>query len=157
MRGSVNTPGVSYLKLLDILKGKIPGIEILATKLFNTRKISLTGDVTGSASFDGSKDIEISATIKKEAVITKTGVVSVTLEEGREYSFTNVTSLVMACPAVNAHGFVTFGSSISTPVINGVTASKGDDIAEAAAGEKWEFSVWPHNGGNFIIWAKWSE
>ena len=155
MNGSINTPGVSYKQLWDLLKGGL--VDIIATRLLHARKISLIGDVSGSTAFDGSKDVEIPVTIKKDEVIAETGAITVTLEDNREYSFTNVTSLEMNCPTVNAHGFVTFGSSVSTPVINGVTASKGDDIKEAAAGEKWEFSVWPDNGGNFIIWAKWSE
>ena len=155
MNGSINIPGVSYKRLLDLLKSGL--VDIIAARLQYAKKISLTGDVSGSTVFDGSKDVEIPVTIKKDEVIAKTGAIIVTLENNREYSFTNVTSLKMNCPTVNAHGFVTFGSSVSTPVINGVTASKGDDIKEAAAGEKWEFSVWSDNGGNFIIWAKWSE
>ena len=112
--------------------------------------------MSGSTTFDGSADVDIPVTIKKDPVITKTGAISVTLEENREYSFTNVRSLTLDCPAVNAHGFVTFGSSISTPVIKNITATAGDDIAEAAANQKWEFSLWPHNGGKFIIWKNWS-
>lgn len=154
MRGLLNSPGISYKQLLELLKSGL--VDIVATRLLHKRKISLTGDVTGSTNFDGSEDVKISATIKKDPVITGTGAVSVTLEENREYSFTNVRSLTLDCPAVNAHGFVTFGSSISKPVIKNITATAGDDIAEAAANQKWEFSVWPHNGGRFIIWKNWS-
>lgn len=156
MKGSINTPGVSWAQLLEALKGKIAGVEILATKLFTPRKISLTGEVSGETAFDGSQDVEIPVTIKKAPVITAKGIVHVKLEENREYSFTEVTSLEMPGAAVNAHGFVTF-ASVNPAISNkGFTGSSGDDINEAKASEIWEFSVYPHNGGSFIIWKNWS-
>ena len=156
MIGSINTQGVSYKRLLEILKGIVPGVDVIATKLKNARKISITGDVNGSATFDGSDDVDIAVTLKKNAVITGTGAVSVALQEGREYSFTGVKSLSMPYAAVNAHGFISFGSSSPAVSIGGFTGSSGDDITKAAASETWEFSVYPHNGGSYIIWKNWS-
>lgn len=40
------------------------------TKLKNARTISLTGDVTGSASFDGSKNVSINTNLANIAVLT---------------------------------------------------------------------------------------
>lgn len=43
--------------------GKLQGNADTATKLSSTRTISLTGDVTGSGTFDGSGDLSINATV----------------------------------------------------------------------------------------------
>ena len=88
--------------------------------------------------------------------VTGTGAVTFTVEDYKEYSYTNVTKLAMTGTAVDAHGFVTFGSSAPSVAVNGFTASSGDDINDAVAGETWEFSVYPHNGKSYIIWKNWS-
>lgn len=50
--------------------GSCTGNSATATKLQTSRNISLSGDVTGSASFDGSKNVSISAKLKNVAVLT---------------------------------------------------------------------------------------
>lgn len=86
-----------------------------------------------------------------------TGNISVTVEENREYIYSDVASLAMTGADVKCHGFISFGSSAPSITVQNFTASAGDDITEAAVGEIWEFSVFPHNGGSFIIWKNWSE
>jgi hypothetical protein len=88
--------------------------------------------------------------------VTGTGAVTLTVEDYKEYSYTAVTSLTMTGVAVNAHGFITFGSSAPTVSVSGFTASSGDDITAAKASEIWEFSIYPHNSGSYIIWKNWS-
>lgn len=94
---------------------------------------------------------------KARTAIAGSGAVTVTVADYQEYAYTNVTSLTMTGAAVNAHGFVTFSTSTPTVTISGFTASAGDDIAsDAAANQIWEFSVFPHNSGSYIIWKNWS-
>jgi hypothetical protein len=47
----------------DVYATNITGNAATATKLATARTISLTGDVTGSASFDGSANASITATV----------------------------------------------------------------------------------------------
>ena len=89
--------------------------------------------------------------------VTGTGAIAVSVDNYKEYVYTAVTSLTMMGAAVNCHGFVTFGSSAPTISVSGFTASAGDDITEAAKSQVWEFSVFPHNSGSYIIWKNWSD
>ena len=50
------------------LTGSITGNAASADKLFTPRTISLTGDVAGSVSFDGSTDVSIASTIQPNSV-----------------------------------------------------------------------------------------
>lgn len=52
-----------------------------ATKLKTPRNISLTGDVTGSASFDGSNNVTINADMANVAVLT--GSINLTISDKR--------------------------------------------------------------------------
>lgn len=52
----------------------VHGNSATATKLQTTRNISLSGDVTGSASFDGSKNVSI--TTKLANVVALTGTIT---------------------------------------------------------------------------------
>jgi len=54
------------------LTGNVTGNASTATTLQNTRTITLSGDVTGSVSFNGSQDVNISATIAESAVVLGT-------------------------------------------------------------------------------------
>lgn len=94
---------------------------------------------------------------KAKAAVTGTGAITVTLADYKDYSYTAVSSFNMTGAAVNAHGFITFGSSTPSVTVKGFAASSGDDITSAAASQVWEFSVYPHNGGGYIIWKNWSE
>jgi hypothetical protein len=72
---SADTPSVlsAWLEVL------VPtGVAATATKLATARNIALTGDVVGTASFDGSADATIAVTLKGDIVSTKTFTGSVT-------------------------------------------------------------------------------
>lgn len=58
-------PGVSYTK--TTMGANIDGNAGTATKLQTARTISLAGDVTGSASFDGSANVSITATVANDS------------------------------------------------------------------------------------------
>ena len=96
-------------------------------------------------------DKENSGLVAKPAVIGSSGAVSFTAEENKEYEYTGVTSLTMAGADVSCHGEITFGEEVGTISVTGFMGTLGDDVAEAAAGETWEFDV---KGGR-IIWANW--
>lgn len=89
--------------------------------------------------------------------VSKTGAINVTVADNTLYNFTAVTSLVLNAAAVECHGFVTFGTGTPSVAIDADFTSSGDDINEAAAGEIWEFSVFPNNSKAFIIWKNWSD
>jgi hypothetical protein len=52
-----------YIDTTDTSAGRIVLNAGKADKLTNARKISLTGDVTGSVNFDGSSNVSITATV----------------------------------------------------------------------------------------------
>lgn len=110
---------------------------------------ALEGGFTGTET----EFMEKLATEKTEKV-TGSGAITVTIEENKDYAYTSVTSLAMTAAAVNCRGFIGFGNSKPTINVTGFTASNGDDITSAAAGEVWEFSVLAFNGGAYIIWQK---
>lgn len=92
----------------------------------------------------------------KPSNVSLSGAVTLTVSDNTIYSMTGVTSLALTGAVVECHGFVTFGSSAPSVTVSGFTASGGDDITSAAAGQVWEFSVFPHNSGSYIIWKNWS-
>lgn len=61
------------LLLLQVLVSVL-GNSATATKLQTARTISLSGDVSGSASFDGSKNVTINTDLANIAVLTGTAV-----------------------------------------------------------------------------------
>ena len=68
--GTVEGPITANEGITGDLTGDVTGNSATATKLQTSRNISLSGDVTGSASFDGSKNVSISAKLKNVAVLT---------------------------------------------------------------------------------------
>ena len=100
---TVAAPGkILKLDVNSKLPADITGNAATATKLANARSIALSGDATGSASFDGSADISISATL------ANTGV-----------SAGNYTKLT-----VNTKGLVTAGGSLADTDIPALDWSK---------------------------------
>ena len=76
------------LLLLQVLVN-VHGNSATATKLQTARTISLSGDVTGSASFDGSKNITITTELANVVVITGTVTLTASTSPGQAYSQTN--------------------------------------------------------------------
>ena len=60
--------GVATISLPDTINANTTGNAATATKLETTRAIELSGDVTGTANFDGSAPINISTTIAANSV-----------------------------------------------------------------------------------------
>ena len=85
-------------------------------------------------------------------IVATSGTVSVTVEDNCEYEYTAVTSLNMVGANVECHGIITFGASAPSISVTGFSASGGDDVAQAAANETWEFDVFK----NRIVWKNWS-
>lgn len=88
--------------------------------------------------------------------VNASGAMDFTVQEGAEYSLTGVTDLSMVGAPVSCHGFITFGVK-GVIDVSGFAGSTGDDIAGAATGQVWEFSVAGHNGGAYIVWKNWSD
>lgn len=112
-------------------------------------KIIMTG--VGGA-LEAKEKEESGFVIKPVVVGTSDGEANFTAENNREYEYINISSLVMVGADVDCHGIIVF-SADSAPSIS-VTEFKaisGDDIAEAVAGETWEFDVF--NGR--ILWKNW--
>jgi hypothetical protein len=65
---SVSAAGVATVSLPATINADTTGNAATATKLATSRTIELTGDVTGSASFDGSANASITATIAANSV-----------------------------------------------------------------------------------------
>lgn len=107
--------------------------------------------MTGVGGLVEAKDTAELGFVEEPALVATSGAVSITVEENREYEYTGVTSLTMVGADVECHGTVVFASSTPTISVTGFTASSGDDIADAAASETWEFSCFK----NRIIWKNW--
>lgn len=65
---NINTGTINDSYLPNTITSDITGNAATATKLSTSRTISLTGDVTGNVSFDGSTNINISTTIQPNSV-----------------------------------------------------------------------------------------
>ena len=92
----------------------------------------------------------------KVKFVEGSGAVVCPCEDNTDYSYTDVTDFEMVVGAARCHGFITFETK-GTVTVSGYAATNGDDINEAKDGEIWEFSVWPYNGGSYIIWKSWSD
>lgn len=87
--------------------------------------------------------------------VEQTGAINIILGDNTEYSFTEVTALDLVCDsgktAVN-HGFIKFAADFSgEPTLTSFAGIAGDDIAEAASNETWEFSTF----AGYIIVKNW--
>lgn len=84
-----------------------------ATKLATARTISLTGDVTGSASFDGSANASISATVANDSH-THTYIASKGNYTFDSSTLPNSFDLGLSCGFVNSDsGFGSYGGVIT--------------------------------------------
>ena len=69
----------------------VHGNSATATKLQTARNISLTGDVTGSVSFDGSKNVSMATNLANVALLSGTITLTESSSSGTSYSQTNFT------------------------------------------------------------------
>ena len=79
----------------------------------------------------------------KTQEITLTGVVDTILAHNTEYTIKDFTALTLVCDAAKTaenHGYIKFPNVAIAPTLTGFSGIDGDDIAQAAANEVWEFS-----------------
>ena len=88
--------------------GSCSGNAATATKLATARTISLTGDVTGSASFNGSADVSITATVA---------------DDSHNHTIANVDSLQTTLDGKAASSHTHAGTDVTSAVANATTAA----------------------------------
>lgn len=79
----------------------------------------------------------------KTQEVTLTGVVDTILAHNTEYTIKEFTALTLVCDAAKTaenHGYIKFPNVPIVPTLTGFSGIDGDDIAQAAANEVWEFS-----------------
>ena len=79
----------------------------------------------------------------KTKEVTLTGVVDTILAHNTEYTIKDFTALTLVCDAAKTaenHGYIKFPNVAIVPALTGFSGIDGDDIAQAAANEVWEFS-----------------
>lgn len=69
----------------------VHGNSATATELQTARNISLTGDVTGSVSFDGSKNVSMTTNLANVTSLSGTITLTASSSSGTSYSQTNFT------------------------------------------------------------------
>ena len=110
--------------------GSTTGNAATATTLQNTRTISLSGDVSGSVSFDGSSNVDITATIQPNSIglgTDTTGDFVSSLVAGTGVTLTNnagesATPTIAIGQAVGTSSSVQF-ASVTAPLIGNVTGN----------------------------------
>lgn len=79
----------------------------------------------------------------KTKEVTLTGVVDTILAHNTEYTIKEFTALTLVCDAAKTaenHGYIKFPNVPIVPTLTGFSGIDGNDIAQAAANEVWEFS-----------------
>ena len=92
------------------ITGPLTGNASTASALGTARTINLGGEVTGSASFDGSQDITITGTIAANSI----GINELALNDGSNGQFIQT----------NGAGTISFASAIGSSVINNSAANR---------------------------------
>ena len=106
--------GTGVMTVNTITSDKISGSVAEADKLSSSKTISVSGDATGSASFDGSANADIAVTLKDSGVTAGT--------------YTKV--------KVDAKGRVTEGSNITTADVGGAGDILTHNVSEFATAEQ---------------------
>lgn len=75
----------------------------------------------------------------------------VAMADNTEYILTDVSDLYIVFGEGTSWGTVTFGETIGTVSVTGYVSTDGDDIAEAVAGETWEFNCYKGR----LLWKNW--
>ena len=101
----------------QLIKGAAAGVVESAEKLSTARNITMSGDVTGSAAFDGSKDITIAMTLANSGVTAGT--------------YNNVT--------VNAKGLITSASNVTYKIedITGLQDALDSKVDNSTFNAEW--------------------
>lgn len=79
----------------------------------------------------------------KTQEVTLTGVIDTILAHNTEYTIKDFTALTLVCDNAKTaenHGYIKFPNVPIVPTLTGFSGIDGDDIAQAAANEVWEFS-----------------
>lgn len=121
----------------QLIKGAAAGVVESAEKLSTARNITMSGDATGSAAFDGSKDIAIAMTLANSGVaagtynnVTVNAKGLVTSASTKTYTIEDITGLQDALDSkVDTGTFNTEWSSLET------IASRADNTANTAMDE----------------------
>ena len=121
----------------QLIKGAAAGVVESAEKLSTARNITLSGDATGTAAFDGSKDITIAMTLANSGVtagtynnVTVNAKGLITSASNVTYKIEDITGLQDALDSkVDNSTFNTEWSSLET------IASRADHTANTAMGE----------------------
>jgi phage-related tail fiber protein len=121
----------------QLVKGAAAGVVESAEKLSTARNIIMSGDATGSAAFDGSKDITIAMTLANSGVtagtynnVTVNAKGLITSASNVTYKIEDITGLQDALDSkVDNSTFNTEWSSLET------IASRADNTANTAMGE----------------------
>ena len=121
----------------QLVKGAAAGVVESAEKLSTARNITMSGDATGSAAFDGSKDITIAMTLANSGVtagtynnVTVNAKGLITSASNVTYKIEDITGLQDALDSkVDTSTFNTEWSSLET------IASRADNTANTAMGE----------------------
>ena len=110
----------------DVFKGTLNGNAYTATKLATSRKISCTGDATGSASFDGSADASIALTL------ANSGVTASSYGPSANVSATHGGTFKVPYITVDAKGRLTAASTktITLPSDNNTTYTLSGKISD---------------------------
>ena len=101
---------VTFANVNAHLTGNVTGNADTATALDNARTISLSGDVSGSVSFDGSQNVDITATIQPNSVALgtdTTGNYMSDLTQGTGVSITHT-------PSEGSNATIAIGQDVAT-------------------------------------------
>lgn len=111
--------------------GNISGNAGTATSLATARTISLSGDLNGSASFDGSQNVTISATIQPNSVALgddTTGNYVATITGTANEIEVSGSGSETAAVTIGLPNDVVVGTSLSAPTVKVSTIQSSDDI-----------------------------
>jgi hypothetical protein len=132
--------------------GSLSGNASTATKLATARSIGLSGDVSGSASFDGSANISITATIADDShnhIISNIDGLQTALDGKSSTSHTHTFASLTSKPTTLSGYGITDAMSTSHPA-NGITSQNITDWGTTASTVSSKYADWDtaFNWGN---------
>lgn len=133
IQGTANEVNVSAstgsvtISLPDTISASVTGNAGTATKLATARTISLGGDLSGSASFDGSGDITITASVDSQS-----GVDSITNTDGNVTLSASVGAVTVGLPATISSD-TTGNAGTASALQTSRTIALGGDLSGSAS------------------------